>query len=161
MRDCPLVEFFNIGVAFMNTAFGFHEAGRGDGLIRGNLLVGHHRTRAGKRDGQRLAWHKGIAAFFATGQTRCHISTQARAAGKQLQISAGFGKHRKLRVIDTIHYRVTIAIAAQFSEALAYPRRPLRDIRASHQTGLAATLRVHQADEARIRHRRNRVVAHA
>ena len=160
MRDCPLVEFFNIGVAFMNTAFGFHEAGRGDGLIRGNLFIGHHRTRAGKGDGQRLARHKGIAAFLTARQARGHIGAQTRAASEQLQIGAGVSENGKLAVINAIEHRIAIAIATQFSEAFAYPRGPPGDIRIGNQPRLAATLRVHQADKAGIGHRRNRVVAH-
>ena len=160
MCDCPLVEFFNIGVAFMNTAFGFHETGRGDGLIRDNLLVGHHRAGAGKNDRRRFRRYKGIAALLAAGEACRHIRAQAGAAGEQFQIGAGIGKHGKLRVIDAINYRVTVAIATQFSETFTHPRGPPGDIRIGNQPRLATTLRVHQADEAGIRHRRNRMVAH-
>ena len=161
LRHRPLCEFGNISVAFMNTALGFNEARGRDGLIRGNLLVGHHRTRAGKNDRWRLGRHERIAALLAARQACGDIRAQARTAGEQFQIGAGVSENGKLAVINAIEHRIAIAIAAQFGKAFTYPCRPLSDVGTGDQPGLAATLRVHQADEARVRHRRNRVVAHA
>ena len=156
----PLSEFGNIGVTFMDATLRFDKTGRRDGLVSGDLLVGHHRAGAGKNDRRRFRRYKGIAALLAAGEACRHIRAQAGAAGEQWQIGAGFGQHRQLAVIHTVQHRIAVAVTAQFGEAFTHPRRPPGDIRIGNQPRLATTLRVHQADEAGIGHRRNRVIAH-
>ena len=160
MADDPGGEFSGIVFAPLDAGLRLDKAVRRDGLIGSDLLVGHHRTRAGKHHRRALFRHKGVITLLAAGKQRRQIRAQPRTAGDQAQIAAGLGQHRQLRVIDTVGDRIAVAVCAQTGEAVPDVRRALHHVRIGDQPRLAARLRVHQARQTGVAHRRNRVILH-
>ena len=160
MADDPGGEFGGIVRAPLDAGLRLDEAVRRDGLIGGDLLVGHHRTRARKHHRRALFRHKGVVALLAAGKQRRQIRAQPRTAGNQTQIAAGFGQHRQLRIINTVGDRIAVAVCAQTGEAVPDVRRALHHVWIGDQSRLAARLRVHQAWQTGVAHRRNRVILH-
>jgi hypothetical protein len=131
----------------------------------GDLRPGRGRTRAGQHRGCSGNLRQGIGRGGVTEQTAAakiirQAERDAGAAGDQSKIGRRRADRFEIAVFDGVDNRMGKAVAPEPREGLADRRHAARHVLMRHQPNLAAALPLQHPHEARVAHRRQRVVAH-